>query len=810
MLKMLKKFNKNQIELSYVLAIGIISISMLVHSSFKSGSLETPKVSKAVQPSMSAETDKVVSSGFDRMADSYGRSSNSDLEGTIRNFNPAEYAAMKYESKGSLGTGGSDTVGEYLGRTYNSTNAGQPANSGTGGESVFSSTGLGITGSDAADESPEQAEDTAVPGTDTASDPIPDTSGTDTASDPIPDTSGTDATSNPVPDTSGTDTASNPVPDTSGGGGSSGGRDYGDLLLPEYYKMLSGMKIENDYVSNGAFLVTTTSARFEYNNLELKIYQGLGADKRLLATMKFNQSASFAKVESTNDKVLFWSEHFNIGIYGDSTCFIRAKQNCNLTLKHSFTPAFHEVSDERAVLSDILGGLIISPQLNGSGFSIKEQGKDLQINLASAQVMIFRTFSTISDKASLLSNTQNPQAIKEVAQGKRTVANAAWWGFDSEDSTNAIQEAINSKALKVIIPYMGNDWIVKQILLQSNKEIYIESGVNIVAKKGEFRKTGDCLFIAVNKSNIKISGYNATLKMQKQDYLESGYSKGEWRMGISLLSCNGVEIEGLIIRDTGGDGLYVSGSERAGVCKNIEVKDCIFDNNYRQGISIISVEGLNIDNCIFRNTSGTPPCAGVDIEPNRKENIASNIVITNCKSENNDGAGFVVSLMNLDKTSKAISILIYNSYVIGCKWGMLVGSTNSSGPAGIVEFRDCTAENTISDGIRVEVDTRAFGINFRNCKLRNVANSLESPVTIRVKRYNETSSNPMPIILEDISVYDGKNRQAFKFRAWPYELSSLGLNVNGAINVHNKLAEKTDLGLDKNNVKIGVQYLSEQ
>ncbi|MHB9070736.1 MAG: putative glycoside hydrolase [Sedimentisphaerales bacterium] len=223
MLKMLKKFSKNQIELSYVLAIGIISISMLVHSSFKSGSLETPKVSKAFQPGVSAETGKVVSSGFDRIADSYNNSSNSDLEGTIRNFNPAEYAAMKYESKDSLGTGGSDTVGEYLGRTYSSTNSGQPAGSGAGGESVFSSTGLGITGSDAADESPEQAEDTAAPGTDPASDPVPDTSGTDTASDPVPDTSGTDTAANPVPDTSGTDTAANPIPDTSGGGGGYGG-----------------------------------------------------------------------------------------------------------------------------------------------------------------------------------------------------------------------------------------------------------------------------------------------------------------------------------------------------------------------------------------------------------------------------------------------------------------------------------------------------------------------------------------------------------------------------------------------------------
>jgi len=262
MLKMLKKFSKNQIELSYVLAIGIVSISMLVHSSFRGGILETPKISKAVQPSLSAETGKVVSSGFDRMADSYNNSSNSDLEGTIRNFNPAEYAAMKYESKGSLGTGGSDTVGEYLGRTYNSTNAGQPADSGAGGESVFSSTGLGIMGSDAADENPEQAEDTAAPGTDTASDPVPDTSGTDTAANPIPDTSGTDTASDPVPDTSGTDTAANPIPDTSGTDPASnpvpdtGGTDTASNPVPDTSGGGGGSADSGETASNNANVIS--------------------------------------------------------------------------------------------------------------------------------------------------------------------------------------------------------------------------------------------------------------------------------------------------------------------------------------------------------------------------------------------------------------------------------------------------------------------------------------------------------------------------------------------------------------------------
>jgi len=36
-----------------------------------------------------------------------------------------------------------------------------------------------------------------------------------------------------------------------------------------------------------------------------------------------------------------------------------------------------------------------------------------------------------------LGNFKNPIAVQEVLAGKRTTANAAWWGFDKNDSTKA-------------------------------------------------------------------------------------------------------------------------------------------------------------------------------------------------------------------------------------------------------------------------------------------------------------------------------------------------------------------------------------
>jgi hypothetical protein len=80
------------------------------------------------------------------------------------------------------------------------------------------------------------------------------------------------------------------------------------------------MKIVSVYFDDGAFLIVTTGARFEYAAGELKIYQGLGSDvdRRLVATMTIGDVNEFEKVKSNDDHVLFWSEKVNIGIYGDS------------------------------------------------------------------------------------------------------------------------------------------------------------------------------------------------------------------------------------------------------------------------------------------------------------------------------------------------------------------------------------------------------------------------------------------------------------------------------------------------------------
>jgi len=412
-------------------------------------------------------------------------------------------------------------------------------------------------------------------------------------------------------------------------------------------------------------------------------------------------------------------------------------------------------------------------------------------------------------------NFTNPTAVKEVVSGKRMVANAAWWGFDKNDSTKVLQGAINSGASKVIVPYMGSEWIVRPIKLASNQEIVFEPGVVVTAKKGEFKDKNDCLFSAIGKRNVSLRGYGATLRMQKEDYIQPDYPQGQWRMVLLFAGCSDVSVSGLVLRDSGGDGIYL-GQGVFPPCKDVLIKDCIFDNNYRQGISVISAENLRITNCIFKNTSGHSPSAGIDIEPNVSKNKLINIVVSNCISENNQGRGFVVALHKLTKLSADISILFVDCYIKGCGRGLEVGTHSSEGPKGLVEFRNCAIEDTLSAGIWIVTNTRSFDLRFTKCKIKN-ANSAKSfpekkymfsdegygfPVVLRARKW-KPSEKGGEIQFNDCYVYDQKSRAAVYVRA---SYSGL-LNAKGTIYVQNKFADKLVSGPEAEHISFKVERL---
>ena len=131
------------------------------------------------------------------------------------------------------------------------------------------------------------------------------------------------------------------------------------------------------------------------------------------------------------------------------------------------------------------------------------------------------------------------------------------FGFDPDDSTRFIQAAIDSGAKKVIFDKMPSPWVSLPLKGTSNQELFFEPGVELVAKKGAFLDPREAFITFFHAEDVSISGYGATLRMHKSDYFKPPYEKSEWCHALSFLSCRRVKIEGLAIRDSGGDAIYV-------------------------------------------------------------------------------------------------------------------------------------------------------------------------------------------------------------------------------------------------------------
>lgn len=330
----------------------------------------------------------------------------------------------------------------------------------------------------------------------------------------------------------------------------------------------------------------------------------------------------------------------------------------------------------------------------------------------------------------------NQEMIDRVAAGEIEEARASWWGFDEEDSTEALQAAINSGAPKLIVENMGKPWIVRPIMLASDQEITFEEGAEVLAKRGEFKGRTDALFSAINRENITLTGYGATLRMHRADYDDpEQYEKAEWRHALSIRSSSNINVHGLTLAESGGDGIYLGTATRWVTNKDIHIKDVICESNYRQGISVITAENLLIENTIMRNTDGTPPRAGIDFEPNHPEERLVNVVMRDCLAENNAGWGYVLYLRPMAAHSEPVSVRFENCRSVGDRAGGFAAITQNTADravTGSIEFINCTVENSGGAGLAVgDVPIIGCDVRFVNCTVINPA--LERPAVTPIQ-----------------------------------------------------------------------------
>ena len=353
------------------------------------------------------------------------------------------------------------------------------------------------------------------------------------------------------------------------------------------------------------------------------------------------------------------------------------------------------------------------------------------------------------------------------------------FGDNEMEATDVFYAAINNAAHDtVVVDYIGaGKWITDIIYVWRNDlTLIFEPGVIVEAK--ENFGCGS-LFMINSMQNIAFIGYGATLQMHKAEY-EAGYPEDncQFRNCISVNGCKNLKVYGLTLKDSGGDGIYLGHGalDFMPYCENVHIKDCVMDNNFRQGISITTSVNVLIENCDIKNTGnslGVFPECGIDIEPDYAWAKLENLTIRNCRITDNKRWGILQYYYIQDETSPPYSINIENNYIANNGVDRVNWSSDEGGglriqvvggmPSGQINIKNCLIENELGPGLRVLKKADQINVNIENCVFRDVmnvsANNYENPLWIEGSyTQGETSSVNGGVHFQDILVIDDEDR----------------------------------------------------
>ena len=206
-------------------------------------------------------------------------------------------------------------------------------------------------------------------------------------------------------------------------------------------------------------------------------------------------------------------------------------------------------------------------------------------------------------------------------------------GDGKTDDTKAIREAVDAVAGTggtLLVPdgiYMIDAVDKGPIKLKSDMTFKMSPGAVLKAIPNKARNYS--ILDIAGASNVTVTG--GTLEGERGQHKGKG---GEGGMGLRVLrGAKRITVSGVTAKEMWGDGFYVKGAEDVKFCAVTAI------HNRRQGMSIVDANGVLITHSSFRDTRGTPPAAGVDLEPDRPEQRIKNVRILDSEFINNEGEG---------------------------------------------------------------------------------------------------------------------------------------------------------------------------
>lgn len=211
-------------------------------------------------------------------------------------------------------------------------------------------------------------------------------------------------------------------------------------------------------------------------------------------------------------------------------------------------------------------------------------------------------------------------------------------GDGRTDDTKAIQAAIDAaagtKGSTVLVPagaYMVDADHKKNLKLKSDMTLKLAAGATI--KAIPTHKAHYAVLAIWNVSNVWVTG--GTFYGERDHHKGKG---GQWGVGLHIgRGSKHVTVTNVTSKKMWGDGFYVEDAEDVRFCS------VVADANRRQGMSITDADGVLVSKSVFKNTHGTRPMAGIDLEPYKDSHVIRNVRILDSKFMNNGGAGIIAS-----------------------------------------------------------------------------------------------------------------------------------------------------------------------
>ena len=307
----------------------------------------------------------------------------------------------------------------------------------------------------------------------------------------------------------------------------------------------------------------------------------------------------------------------------------------------------------------------------------------------------------------------------------RKIVHAKDFGWNPTNATECLQKAFDSDASTVIIDDMGSPWYIWNVVISkekgSNKKYLFKKGCVVLTapehkdkdRPGWYRRD---MFNIAGATNIVIMGEGDPAKhdtyigkyRSRKERFEFGFQYGG--NGFNA-HCTRALFKNLYIANCGQDAL-------CGGLYDSFVVDCIFDDNFRQGMSLGGSRNCVYKNVTFCNTFGGEPHCGVDVEPYYEIYLCRQHYFFDCHFYNNASKNFLFASSTYAPCTFYFKRCQFEASPNG-NVGVLARPgiyLNAYGPApSKIVFEDCRLDGYADGNVIQFLGTFLYNLTFRNC-----------------------------------------------------------------------------------------------